>query len=251
MLNTKLVQISPIFPAQRRQYHVIIKSRDHASDDYVHVNLCLFGKNPDGTSTAILQRISPYPIPFTKYLPRSHSFEGPDIGDVYNILIAPDSGRIDVSQISLSMDDGPVALFEQNYVHNCLFEPCNVADPERKARYDKEYTDMKEEINVNTVMIATIGTATTGVALGPDKAFAYLLGASIALTYSYMLQNEMDNIGTKKKFMSTGARLGTLTILSMLIVQYFSEQIQTENLYYIVGVLGFMSYKMSIARMIK
>ena len=48
--------------------------------------------------------------------------------------------------------------------------------------------------------------------------------------------------------MDSATRLATLTVVTAAIVNYYADVIRHHNVYYIMGFLGFMSYKISVVR---
>lgn len=87
--------------------------------------------------------------------------------------------------------------------------------------------------------------------MGPDDAFAFAVGSALASMYSTMLQHETDSIGKRQQKIDSVTRLVSLFTVSAIIVHSYAEEIRHHNIYYVLGVLGFMTYKMSLMHSMK
>ena len=242
------------------------------------VNLCLINRH---TNNAILKRIDYFSL--NKVNSHEFEFEAEYIFDVTDVLVSPESGHFNVAKVNvvqsllaqevnqaIDLRELQNTLFEPDISNDnktkaypVLFTPVRVFSPERKAENDVAYSNLKQEINIWAAVYAVIGTTFTGVVFSPSDAFAFAIGSVMASMYNVMLQAEMDSIGKNKDemklFVDTGTgsgtgtmiRLGILAVSATLVVQYYSENIQEHHMYYILGLLGFMSYKLSFMRSIK
>lgn len=207
------------------------------------VNICLVNKD---SQAAILHSITPFPIPFTRYVPVKCEFSGPDIGTITDVIVSPESGTLSVASILIQTNDKNQYDMEPSLTHDNVFIPKRCFSPERKAQYDTEYKAIKMDIYMYELFYSFIGTAFTWQVLGPSDAFAYLLGTILAAMYHTLLQYQVDTMGTPRVKIDSATRLASFAVVSGIMVQHFAEEIQHHSLYYILALLGFMSYKISL-----
>lgn len=216
------------------------------------VNICILGGN-----RALLHRIAPYPI-IDKGRPHTNTFEACDVGEVEGILIAPENGSLALEEVGVSIHEkeqmvrflyGEEIGGRHNSDGAAYLKPLLKITPEKKAEYDFQYLDLKNKLNFGTLQLAILGTFVTGGALGLSKALAFSFGTLLSMSYFQMLQFEVDNIGNTSQFVTTTTRLATLFGVAGFIVAQYHDQIVADNSYFIIGFLGFLTYKISIMRL--
>ncbi len=206
-----------------RKYNLnIVYHRKHAQTD--PINICLVNKH---TETAILKRIS---------LEGQNIIEGPDIGSITHIFA---SGTHSIACDGEEYLESGNAIFEKPKEYNPANHQCGM----------QEYAILKRNISANTLATSAFGTITTGVVLGVDKSLAFFMGSMLAIMYMEMLYYEIDHIGKPSSiFINSMTRLATISALACAIIQQQSHSMPHQDLYFMLGVLGFLSFKLSVLR---
>jgi hypothetical protein len=157
-----------------------------------------------------------------------------------------------IERVELVYDDGIVTSFEPCWLHPRLLIPSTHVHltAEDKARYDREYSDLKHNLQAHSIGINAIGTVSTALTLGPDKGLAFAIGGAIAVVYMAMLQQQVDGIGTRTIVLNGAARMTTLSFIIGSVLSVYSDAIHKDSSYYIIGLLGFMCYKLALWRKI-
>lgn len=245
----QLQKLTPKYCDKTTSYHVRIRTFKAADSG---VNICMINRQNE----CVLRRIEP---PIDKGI-QQIMFDAPDIGDVSVMLAAPDSGAWGLSDIEVW--SGLTMENMQRFTFNSMIgarrselaavmTPSVILTPEHKLRYDEEYKILKETMMLGTVQTAIVGTMLTGVFLGVDKAFAYATGGGFALFYLAMLQYEVDVLGKRRNVSFSVVRMAILFGLSAATISQYHEQIKEDDSYFILALIGFMSFKTSILRLIK
>jgi hypothetical protein len=258
MVNTMRLKIAPLSASSTSAsvtYDLIIRTQSTNANAFARANVCLVN---DKQETCFLQSVSPFPVPFTKHMPTRVTFLGPSIGDITHLMIAPEDRaiwRVDSAILRIGEDPSvaPVTFVPSADDPLHVFVPAPPRPTEeQRAQWNMEYCKLKNDLMDGAFLTAATGTIVTDVALGMDKALAYAMGGSLGLMYSAMLHYEMDHIGANNhnhnNKVNGVTRFATLALTAGAIVRFWSAQIQEDNLYYVLGVLGFLSYKMSIMR---
>lgn len=206
-----------------RKYNInIAYHRKHDPTD--PINICLVNEH---TETAILKRVCSE---------GDTVIEGPDIGTITHVLASGTK--------SVICDGDEYMAFNSN-----IFEKPNKYSPANHESGMQEYAIMKRNISVNTLATSAFGTVTTGMALGVDKSLAFFMGSMLAMMYMEMLYFEIDHIGKPSSiFVNSLTRLATISALACAIIQQQSHSMQHHDSYFMLGVLGFLSFKLSILR---
>lgn len=210
------------------------------------INLCLINANDE----CVFKRLAP---PFDRGM-REEDFEAPDLGgEVVKCIAAPETGSWGLTEITINKKtfmyeamiggrDGDTELAAY------MTRPQLVLTPEIKRQWDEEYASLKRQLTNGTLQLVAIGTAVTAVALGPEKAAAYAAGGGLAIAYAFLLEWEIDNIG-KSRASYTGLRFAGMFAAAATLVSHFQDKIQQDNGLFVLALIGFMSYKASIARL--
>lgn len=209
------------------------------------VNLCLI----NAANECVFKRLDP---PFDRGI-RDDCFEAPDIGDVVTVLAAPETGSWGLDDITLNNEK----RFPYNDVIGGRDGDTELAALMTKTRplitldmkelWDEEYIHMKMHLLGGTMQITALGTAVTAAAVGIDQAAAFATGGTLALMYALMLQWEIDAIG-RSRMSYTVLRLASLFGLSVALTSTYHENLKNDNTLFVFALIGFMSYKISIAR---
>ena len=170
----------------------------------------------------------------------------PEIGTITHVMVTPNQN---IDEIVLQYDDATFVRYRQTLDSTSLFESIPEFSMERKLRADAYYVHLKQDIKLYSLLYSGMGMTVTSVVLGPPDGVAFGIGSTLAMVYHYMLQKETDRIGQSNKLsVDKTMRLLILSGILIAILDQFSEQIQQHNSYYILGLLGFMSYKMALFR---
>lgn len=233
-------------------YSVTLQTYKLPQNWYSGINICILGKN----NTAFLHRIQPYPI-IQKGRPHTTTFDAHDVGDIDAIIVAPETGSLALDEVQVAVPSreihsrflcGEEIGGHHSHEGAAFLKPMFKLTPEKKAEYDLDYLNMKNALNFGTLQLAVLGSVLTGCALGLPKALAFSLGALLSMSYFQMLQYEVDRIGEKHSFLPSVARLAVLFATAGAIVAHYHNDIIQDNSYFIIGFLGFITYKISIMR---
>lgn len=225
------------------------------SSIYSGVNVCLLGTK---NNHSLLERLQPVPI-LQKGVTHTHVFDAPDIGEIQALMIAPENGSLAVEKIDVYVND---VLSRRFMLHEeiggrgkdgaALIKPSLVLTPELKHQYDLDYIELKNKINFGTLHLSIIGSIVTGCALGLQKALVFSIGGFLAMVYVQLLQYEVDRLGTKNSaiVMNATIRLAILFSVATGLVARHHDEIVQDNSEFIIGLLGFVMYKISLMQFI-
>lgn len=247
------------------KYLVRVSSFKSLSDPYARVNVCMM----DQDGNAFLQSVEPM---FSRFNRGKSDFvlHAPSLDHISAIMMAPESGTWGMETIEVYREKkagtGKIPMSEWTCLGKFTYGEVigdnwkNMAayvtqyditpeiTPEMRARYDQEYESLKIGILASTLQLTGVGSVATAIALGEDKLYAFLLGGGLAMMYAYMLQLEMDRIGKQNLFINSTTRLATLFASATGLTLAFQDAIREDNTYFIVALMGFMMFKLSVLR---
>jgi len=175
------------------------------------------------------------------------TIEMPNIGDISHVMITPNQN---IDDIQINFENDPVCLkFRACSDSDALFERVPEFSLERKVESDMCYKSLKADISKYSLIHSVVGTGLTTTLLGPSDGLAFGTGAVLAIMYNTMLQKDTDTIGsTSKLTVERTTRMLFVTVFMATIIHCYADEIRQHNIYYILGVLGFLSHKMAILR---
>jgi hypothetical protein len=214
------------------------------------LNICLINTNNE----CVFVRLD---APFDKGT-HDLTFEAIDVGEIKTIVAAPETGTWAVHEIVIDRkrfvyEDGDVIGGRGGDMAAVLVpKVAHVITREMKEQWDDDYDQFKNQLTLGTLQLSAIGTALTAAIVGQDQAFAYASGGGLALVYAFLLQWEIDAIGRSLSTQVVASfslvRLAGIFGLAAAIVTTHHEHIKSNNSIFIFGLLGFMSYKVSIVQ---
>jgi ATP synthase protein I len=96
----------------------------------------------------------------------------------------------------------------------CMFRKVHPPRPDVVQEGMDEYDRVKRRIMYNVLGLGMIGTGIAAHTGGEEMAMAYALGGSTGLLYQYLLQYELDRMGTKQNaFINPATRLMLLALV--------------------------------------
>lgn len=221
------------------------------------VNVCFVNEHGD----ALLKRLS-----WTgREECNEHIFNGPDIRNVSNLLVAPETGTWHVKDIQVSVSHVENEVLQYMFSYNFSYDneigkrggdmaavlvPQLMPDAKElealKHVSDAEYVFIKEHMITTMTELTLIGALiTTGIG-GIDKGYAFALGGSVGLLYLFMLQKGVDDVGKMNVFGGSALRLGALSVLAAGIVHKHDAQIASDHWFFGMGILGFLMYRLAM-----
>lgn len=257
VLESNRVLVSGNTKLPHKKYAVKIKLYKNPSSIYTGVNVCMLGSN---NGRSIMEHIKPTTTLFDKDIEHVYVFDAPDIGEIDGLMIAPETGTLAIERVDVMVNDelkrrfmGHEEIGGRGNDGAALLTPSLILTPEMKAKYDLEYLDLKNKINFGTLRLSLVGTVITACALGPSKAVVFSIGSILAMVYVQLLQYEMDRFGKRNQgvVMNTTARLALLFSVATALVVNHHDAIMQDNSEFIIGLLGFVMYKLSMIRLIK
>lgn len=229
------------------------------SDHYSGIQVCFI--NSDGD--AYLHRIKPHPHTFIHRnsdqiihipLPKCYAH------DISQIMLAPECGTwapetIDLACVSSDHAwrftyDASIPIGTETWYMAAVLtaqEP-DFRDVEALRQIGlEEYDTFKRDIVHRHISISILGSLYTFMALGPERASAFVVGTLFSHMYHQMLVAEVDAISIEQaQFVSSTTRLAALSILAGVAIHHFHDAIAMDSVLYVMGLLGFVSYKLSL-----
>lgn len=234
-------------PGKKTTYVVRVKTFKPTTSN---INLCIISN----TNECVLQKLD---APFDKGM-RDMVFDALDIGDIDTVIAAPEAGSWGLEELEIWVDNGRLhkkcmyydMVGERGSELAAVMKPCVMLTPEHKQQYDEDYVELKQTLMNGTLQTVIVGAALTGVSIGAEKALAYTVGGGLSLLYLAMLQYEMDVIG-KQNVSFAVVRLASVFGIAAALVTHFRDQVHNDESYFILALIGFMSFKASVMRLIK
>ena len=220
---------------------------------YKGINVCMMNNNGD----AILQRLTNTSLNFST----SHSFSGPDIGNISMIMVAPEDDNLYLKDVLIHIEnDDKIVNYEfeynsiigggRNSVLAACIRPKIYSDIDMKPIYDAEYKTLKDNILLQTSELTILGTLILSCISGMNSGYAFGLGGMLGLLYIKLLQGEVDIIEKRTRFQNilgnSSSRLALIICLVAAVITKYKEQIHDDNLLFIEGVAGFFMYKVAL-----
>jgi hypothetical protein len=120
-------------------------------------------------------------------------------------------------------------------------------DIDMKPVYDAQYFNIKQGMLVTTVELTMIGALLMTCFTNVEKGLAFALGGGMGVLYVKMLQQGVDSVGQQHGIIGNSTlRLGFITALSAAILTRYKDVVDSDHLLFIVGVVGFMMYRVAI-----
>ncbi len=220
---------------------------------YKGINVCIMNNNGE----AILQRLTNTSLDFST----SHSFSGPDIGNISMIMVAPEDDNLYLKDVLIHIEnDDRMENYEfeynsiigggRNSVLAACIRPKVYSDIDMKPIYDAEYKTLKDNIILQTSELTLLGTLILSCISGIDSGYAFGMGGMLGLLYMKLLQGEIDIIEKKTKSQNilgnSSSRLALIICLVAAIFTKYKEQIHDDNILFLQGALGFFMYKVAL-----
>ncbi|KAK3281952.1 hypothetical protein CYMTET_10290 [Cymbomonas tetramitiformis] len=190
--------------------------------------------------------------------------------DVAAIWVAPELGTWRLTEVEVTQADGTKVRFpcsemlgdDDNAAAELRPETSVPLSPEERAQLFNEgiqdYAEMKQQILVTNIGLVFAGSAAAWGYGGIDCAEALLTGGALGLAYSYLLQRQVDTVGTNNDGVlgstaaSFPARLLVVFLGASAAIQAFSTAepsgaaSTSPTALVFLGALGFFMYKISI-----
>ena len=249
-MNNKFVMPTKMLPASQEVKYIIKLSSVKSPLLYTGINLCLSNNN----------EVSLHRLAYTSINNENiQEFYGPYFENgIESIIISPETDKWALKNIEITSYKKDELL--QKIHFNCdmnigssfdnmaaYMTPIIKSDIDMTDIYNKEYSDLKDNILLNTAEFTLIGALLTACICDVEKAYAFALGGGIGLLYIKFLEISIDNMGKKiSLFNNNVVRLGAIFSLSTGIVTKYKDNIVDDHLFLIVGLIGFTMYKLGL-----
>lgn len=226
------------------RYKVKVHTSKYPSSSFSSINLCIFGEEK-----SFLKSIQPYPLLETLNA-CVYTFDGPNIGNVSSILVAPQEGTLQVDLIELSVNDGEAIVFPcfetvgKRGSRGAISSDSQEMklSKQRKLANDLDYLTLKNTINFESLQLSILGTSIMAAAFGLNVAASFSIGGITSMVYMLMLQNDIENITKDKIRAQSIPRI----VFIALATSSFMKHVDGNNLYFLSGLSGFFMYKIAI-----
>lgn len=247
-----MLQVNKLLPSQGNVKYAVRLVSKKPLMRFAGMNICFVNTKGE----AFLKRL----VYVTDGVESVHEFEGPEITDIKHVLVAPETDKWQLGEVS-------VTTVDEHGKKEYLF-PCEmtIGDQEMaavlsddvyerrlnamsmKPVYDAEYMMMKEGLEVMTFEFTLVGGIMMALLYGIEKGYSFALGGSIGLMYLKLLEVGVDSVGTRKGllFGSTAIRLGSIFALSAVVVTKYKADIDNDHWILLTGILGFTVYRMAM-----
>jgi hypothetical protein len=253
--QARSIRLLPVAHVPETRYLLKLSTFRSATDPMSSVNLLMV----DSAQRAVLKRITPEFLRFQRGQTEIILY-APKLDNVEMVMMAPESGTWGLESIEIIADDGESLgrfangeIIGGNWKHMAACMTSNAGLPRKPSEeirklYNAEYGLLKGAILARTVRLVGYGGAITYLAMGPEKTLAFAMGGGLALAYANMLQAEVDTFSTKAGFINSATRLTTLFLLAAAPTLAYAEQIQNDADLFVMGLIGFMMFKLSLYR---
>lgn len=253
MMSTHVQPCCPV-PKQpnhpQAKYVLRIKTRKTLSDPLSGVNVCI----SDASGNFVMRRLQGEPRFFMRGSMDVFQFTAPMIEGPVSLLVSQESGKWGLDEVELLTNGVHIGryIWTGSPALQLYKSPyAGMTKDEIRSMLNEEYMCMKDQIRSSVGQLAALGTASTWVALGPKQAAAFGLGSALAAMYAYLLEQEVDTIGTSRRAVGMVARMIVLSGSAAAAVKYWDAEIQADNGLFLLGLLGFMVFKASLVRLLK
>jgi hypothetical protein len=187
-----------------------------------------------------------------------HDFSGPAMGRIVDVMIAPEDQPWFLKDVKLTVGtEDETNHREYDFAYNDIIgrrggdlaacmKPMQRPTEEMKMQYDAEYIVLKDTMLVTTAELTAIGSLITACVSGIEKGYAFALGGSVGLIYIKLLQQGIDVVGQKGSIGSSVARLAIVSILVAAILSKYNEQIHSDHVLFVMGLVGFTMYRIAV-----
>lgn len=238
------------------KYTLKIKTLKTLREPYSRINMCIV----DNKGGFMLKSVHGSPDMFVAGKTDTVSFSAPTMDTMSCMIASQESGTWGLDEIEVLQNGVQMARFvwkrdvgngEAACMHPYKNPFAGMTSEQVREMLNNEYCAMKDSIHASMFQIAVAGTTSTWVALGKERAFAFFIGSTMAIVYAYLLENEIDAIGTQRALVNTTSRMIFLFSASAALAKAYQDNISHDNSLFLLGLLGFMVYKASIVRLIK
>jgi len=256
IINIK-TPLTRVVGSKTSRYAIHLKTSRSLTDPYNGLNVCLVDK--DGKF--VMKRFDTMPHMMMRGNVDVFTFEGPRIeGGVSSMIVSQEQGVWGLEEAMLFENDVLVGKFfwrdtvgNGNAASMTLYKSPydGMSKEELRKVFNEEYSKLKDQIKESMAHIGVIGTMTTGFALGAEKAAAFGIGSGLAFLYAFLLEAEMDKLGTGKSGVNVASRLLTIFGMSVGVVKAFETEIRQDNALFVLGLVGFLTFKASVIKLMK
>lgn len=235
-----------LLPIQGNTRYILKLRLKKYPQPYTRLNVCMIQEDETAFLTQILY----------EDMKQEYEIHGPNV-DIKNILLSPGEESIDLQDLTIIKQDvtdntnyyfpyyNLIGGRSKELVAYLSLKTSPLID--MKPIYDAQYVILKEKLMMITIELTLLGSLITASVSTIEKGYAFALGGSLGYIYVKLLEMGIDNVG-KKPLLSIAdqiLRLGSVFILSSSIVLKYQKEIAEDKLFFIIGLLGFMMYRLA------
>lgn len=245
-MTTQWIIPKKLLPIQGNTRYVLKFRLQNYPQPYTRFNICMLQENEEAFLTHVVY----------EDMKQEYEIVGPNV-DVSSLILSPGDNSIQLQDVTIIKQDETNI---QNYYfpyYNLIggkakdtvayLTPQIKPQIDMKPVYDAQYMILKEKLMMATIELTLLGSLITASVSTIEKGYAFALGGSLGYIYVKLLEMGIDNIG-KKPLLSIAdqvLRLGCVFVLSSSIVLKYQKEIAEDKLFFIIGLLGFMMYRLA------
>jgi len=235
-----------LLPIQGNTRYILKLRLQKYPQPYTRLNICMIQED----ESAFLTQID------YEDMKQEYEIQGPNV-DIKNILLSPGEETIDLQDLIIIKQDTTETKSYYFPYNNSIGRRCKelvaYLSPkvapliDMKPVYDAQYVILKEKLMMATIELTLLGSLITASVSTIEKGYAFALGGSLGYIYVKLLEMGIDNIGKKpiQSITDQILRLGSVFILSSSIVLKYQKEIAEDKVVFIIGLLGFMMYRLA------
>lgn len=245
-MTTQWIVPKRLLPIQGNTRYCLKLRLQKYPQPYTRLNICILQENAEALLTHIVY----------EDMKEEYEIIGPQI-DIKHLLLSPGEESIDLQDLTITkQDDKDIQSYYFPYFNivggrdkeNVAYLTAHVKPLiDMKPIYDAQYVILKEKLMMATIELTLLGSLITASVSTIEKGYAFALGGSLGYIYVKLLEMGIDNIGEKPMLTIADQvlRLGSVFVLSSSIVLKYQKEIAEDKLFFIIGLLGFMMYRLA------